>query len=347
MKVLILKPSSLGDVIHALPVLRLIKQAHPNSEIHWWIEASFAGLLEGDPDLAGVILFQRKRWSSPLHWGEALQSLLRIRAHHFDWVIDLQSLLRSGMVAWLANGGFSIGLDDPREGARVFFDEAIPRPSRETHAVDWYLQVLPPLGVPVHKDFEWLPHRAQAAAGIRERHALGASRWVALQPGARWANKRWPIEHFAELVRLSLKRNADVNFLILGGPADAELGRAVAELSPSRCLDLTGKTSLPEMIEWIRLSDCLVTNDSGPMHVAAALGKPIIALFGPTNPRRTGPYHQQAQVLQVDLPCVPCMKSTCSWSEPMACLKQISPMLVLHQLEQALGGETSRGPVRP
>jgi heptosyltransferase-1 len=336
LKVLILKPSSLGDVIHALPVLRLLKQAHPKSEIYWWLEASLVPLLEADPDLAGVIPFQRKRWSNPRYWNEAWRSIQDIRAQDFDWVIDLQSLLRSGVLAWLANGQFTVGLDDPREGARAFYDVVVPRPSYFTHATDWYLSVLPVLGVPVHRNFDWLPCRPGLFKIVQQRCQMRPGNWVCLQPGARWMNKRWPLEHFMELVRLATERHHDLNFAILGGPADAELGRALAAVSPSRCVDLTGRTSLPEMIEWLRLSRCLVTNDTGPMHVAAALRKPVIALFGPTEPRRTGPYQQLDRVIQLDLPCIPCMKSTCSWKDPLACLTGISPGRILNKLEAVL-----------
>jgi ADP-heptose:LPS heptosyltransferase len=336
LKVLILKPSSLGDVIHALPVLRLLKKAYPASQIYWWLESSLVPLLQEDPDLAGVIPFQRQRWANPLFWHEAWGSLREIREHHFDWVIDLQSLLRSGIVAWLANGEFTIGLDDPREGARAFYDITIPRPSYDTHAVDWYQCVLPWLKVPVDSHFDWLPPRKSIAEDIQTKWHPGSSTWVALQPGARWKNKRWPVEHFAELVRQALKQIENIRFVILGSVADAPLGRAIASISPSRCLDLTGATSLAEMVEWIRLCQCMVTNDTGPMHVAAALGKPVISLFGPTEPRRTGPYGQVATVNRLALPCVPCMKSTCSWPEPLECLRGISPSNVLSMLKMQL-----------
>jgi heptosyltransferase-1 len=333
LKVLILKPSSLGDVIHALPVLRLLKNAYPASEIYWWLESSLVPLLQDDPDLTGIIPFQRQRWANPLFWPEAWRSLREIREHHFDWVIDLQSLLRSGVVAWLANGEFTIGLDDPREGARAFYDITVPRPSYDTHAVDWYKAVLPWLKVPIHSDFNWLPSRPLVAKSLQTRWNTGSSSWVALQPGARWKNKRWPVEHFAEVVRQTVKQFDHVRFVILGSSADSSLGRAIAATAPSRCLDLTGATSLPEMVEWIRLSECMVTNDTGPMHVAAALEKPVISLFGPTEPRRTGPYGQMANVNRLELPCVPCMKSTCSWHEPLECLRGISPSKVLAMLE--------------
>ena len=141
LKILILKPSSLGDVVQALPVLRLLKRHLPASEIHWWIDSGLAPLLEGDPDLTGVVRFERKRWASLPHWPEMLRSIAGMRAQKFDWVIDLQGLARSGAFAWLANGQLLAGLDEAREGARGFYDIIVPRASFHTHAVDWYLAV--------------------------------------------------------------------------------------------------------------------------------------------------------------------------------------------------------------
>src|SRR5205085_1978029 len=112
---------------------------------------------------------------------------------------------------------------------------------------------------------------------LRQKRPLETRRWIVIQPGARWANKRWPPERFAELVRLAGAESGDVRFAILGGTEDQPLGQAIAAAYPERCFDLTGKLSLPEMVEWIRLSELMVTNDTGPMHVAAALGKRIVA----------------------------------------------------------------------
>src|SRR6266704_7039459 len=129
MKVLILKPSSLGDVVQALPVLRLIKRNLPASEIYWWIDSNLASLLEDDADLSGIIRFDRRQWAAPRHWLELWRGLRWMRAQSFDWVIDLQSLARSGTFAWLANGSLTIGLDEPRECARGYYDVAVRRPS--------------------------------------------------------------------------------------------------------------------------------------------------------------------------------------------------------------------------
>jgi lipopolysaccharide heptosyltransferase II len=336
LKILILKPSSLGDVVQALPVLRLLKLHFPKSEIYWWIDPNLAPLLENDPDLAGVFLFQRKRWSSPLRWGEMLGSIFEMRRKQFDWVIDLQGLARSGTFAWLANGGLTIGVADSREGAPGFYDVAVPRPSKETHAVDWYLNVVKTLGVPVHQNFAWLPPHVETRNAIEKKWQVGQSHWIVINPGARWLNKRWPVEYFAELVKRLAAQNRERRFVILGGKEDRSLGEVIAPAEPQRCLDLTGQTSLPEMIEWIRLSELIVTNDTGPMHVAAALGKPVVAMFGPTNPNRTGPYGQIGEALRIDLPCSPCLKDFCTYKKPLECLRAMTPQVVEREIERRL-----------
>jgi lipopolysaccharide heptosyltransferase II len=328
LKILILKPSSLGDVIQALPVLRLLKLHLPHAKIFWWIDSHLAPLIEGDADLAGLVYFERRRWASPVRWPEMFCSIRWLRAQHFDWVIDLQSLARSGAFAWLARGKFLIGLDEVREGARGFYDLAVPRKSFNTHAVDWYLSVLPALGVPVHQNFQWLPERPEVAAAVKLKWKTDATNWIVIQPGARWNNKRWPAEHFSKLVHLLAQKFSATYFVILGSGEDQPLGEIIARAAPERCLNLCGKTSLPETIEWLRLCRLMITNDTGPMHIAAALGKPLVALFGPTTPHRTGPYGQLQNVLQIELPCEPCMKSHCIWKNPMECLTAISPQKV-------------------
>ena len=337
MKILILKPSSLGDVVQALPVLRLLKQHHRDSAIFWWIETGNAPLLEDDPDLAGIFRFDRERWATPWHWGDIWKSIRELRRHQFDLIIDLQALARSGTVGWLAGGKSFVGLHDLRELATGYYDVSVPRPSPVTHAVEWYLEVLKGLGVPVHWNFDWLPRREGVAREVEALWQLNGAPMVALLPGARWENKRWPAEHFRQLVSELHARHRLLRFTILGGKADSALARTIVAVAPEACIDLTGRTTLPQMIEVLRQCSIVVTNDTGPMHVAAALRKPVVGIFGPTNPERTGPYGQIQHSLQRhDLPCVPCMKSVCTYREPMACLRGISPALVAEQVMERL-----------
>jgi lipopolysaccharide heptosyltransferase II len=329
LKILILKPSSLGDVVQALPVLRLLKLHQPDAEIFWWIDSGLAPLLEGDRDLTGIVRFERRRWARPTNWQEIWCSIRWMRRQSFDLVIDLQCLLRSGLFAWLANGKFLIGLDEPREGARGFYDVAVRRDSFYTHAADWYLAVLKTLKVPVHRNFDWLPERPAVSAEVKRKWGTESSRWIVIQPGARWLNKRWPVVYFSNLLHLLSAARPDFRFAIMGSNEDKEAGAAIAQADPKRCLNLTGKISLPEMIEWIRLGELMISNDTGPMHVAAALGKPVVAIFGPTEPRRTGPYGQLQNVVRIDLPCAPCLKSRCTYVKPMECLRAIPAETIL------------------
>ena len=174
-----------------------------------------------------------------------------------------------------------------------------------------------------------------------------SARWLGINPGARWPNKRWPVEYFAQLVQLLSRNDPALRFAILGSKEDAAAGAIISQAEPQRCLNLAGQTSLPEMVEWIRLCELLVTNDTGPMHVAAALGKPVVAMFGPTDPRRTGPYLQTQQVLRISLPCAPCFKPTCSNDNPLECLQAITPAMVYQAVQRRLAESVAASSASP
>lgn len=144
------------------------------------------------------------------------------------------------------------------------------------------------------------------------------------------------MEYFAELAGKLASAHPEHRFAILGTAEDGDLGVTIAGIGSAPCLDLTGKLSLPEMVEWIRLADAVVSNDTGPMHVAVALNKPLVALFGPTEPRRTGPYGHLESVLQTTLPCVPCMKPHCTYAKPLECLRAISPESIAARVKRLL-----------
>ena len=337
MKVLILKPSSLGDVVQALPLLRLLKRHRPDAEVHWWLAAELLPLLEGDADLAQLIPFERKRWRSPAYWPAGLAQIRALRDARYDWVIDLQGLARSATFAWLANGAFTVGLELEREGAHLAYDLAVPRPKDRPHAVDWYLALARALDIPIQADFDWLPARPAITAQVEAKWPRDEFRWLGINPGARWDNKRWPAEHFAELVRRLAASDARFRFALLGGSGDWQLTETIRRAAPERCENFAGRTTQPELIEVLRRCELLVTNDTGPMHLAAALRRPVVSLFGPTRPDQTGPYGQTHLALTRPLPCAPCMKSRCHWAEPLACLRGLSPARVadevVHRLE--------------
>jgi lipopolysaccharide heptosyltransferase II len=342
LKILILKPSSLGDVIQALPVLRLLKLRFPDAAIHWWLDSNLVPLLADDPDLDGIVPFNRHGWGRPANLVKRFAELQAVREQSFDWIIDLQGLARSGLFAWLSRGKLCVGFDDSREGARGFYDFCVPGARLSAHAVDCYLKILRALDVPVHWNFEWLPPKPRAAEDVRRKWPVGAQRWVALLPGARWPNKRWPAGHFAGLAGKLAAAHPDLRFAALGTQADHDAGELIARSAPGRALNLTGKTSLPEMIEWVRLSDLIISNDTGPLHVAAALGKPVVAIFGPTDPRRTGPYGCQDGILQSRIPCVPCLSDRCANPLHLECLRLVTPELAFASANAALHAKGKR-----
>lgn len=330
MKVLVLKPSSLGDVVHALPVVRHLRRHHPEARVHWWLHRNLVPLLEGDPDVERIVPFDRKAWGRISGFRRILDDLSGLRAERYDLVLDLQGLARSALVGRFAGGKRLVGVADWREFAPLLHGESIPRPSPTTHAVDWYLAVARHLGLDTTVPFEWIPSRPAGVVEVRNRvPELGEGPWIGLQPGARWYNKRWPVEAWGILANLLASRLPDHRIAVFGGPDETALGRSIRDASGGRVTDLTGRLGLPGMIEGLRSLRLLVTNDTGPMHVAVALGKPVVALFGPTAPERTGPYGQMPNVLRLrSLPCVPCMKPRCRNADPLACLTRIAPATV-------------------
>ena len=338
-KILIIKPSSLGDVVQTLPVLRLLRRHWPQAHIAWCLAEGLIPLLENDPDVNEIIPFQRKGWSSLRGLAHWRKTIVHLRERKFDLVIDLQSLLRSGLVAWLARGTTTAGLDLRREGANLFYDLAVPRPTDRPHAVDWYLAVLRELGVPTGDWPELIPPRADIQKRLRRIRNGSDKPMIALIPGARWDNKRWPAAHFAALTKQLDPTGRRYDFAILGARNDSHLAAEITNQADRTLLDLTGQTSLKEMIEWLRLSSLVITNDTGPMHIASALGKPLVGLFGPTDHRQTGPWGAHAQSLRIDLPCAPCMKSRCRWKSEMQCLHELSPAMVALSAQSMLQSE--------
>tara|TARA_Y100001934_G_scaffold241017_1_gene295752 strand:- start:945 stop:1982 length:1038 start_codon:yes stop_codon:yes gene_type:complete len=323
LKILIVKPSSLGDVIQSLPVLRLLKRKHPDSEVHWWLAEGLFPLLDGDPDIDRLIPFNRDDWKSFRGLRRLTSTLRETRARQYDLVIDLQGLARSGVLSWLTRGAVTVGIDLRSEGARMFYDRAVARPA-EPHAVDWYLNVARSLDLDLDAEFNWIPVRQLQRDEILRSHPLRGKRIIGVVPGARWTNKRWPVDHFQDAMdRMRAPKTA---FAIIGGSEDREFADSLTQRKDA--VDLLGQTSLPQMIEWVRRCDLVITNDTGPMHVAAALSKPTVGLFGPTRPDQTGPYGQVRNCLRVELPCAPCMKSSCNFDRKLACLTDISPLAV-------------------
>ncbi len=329
--VLIIKPSAIGDVVHALPVLNLMRRAWPSARISWLVTPGCAGLLEGHPMLEEVILFDRKGygawWRSARVAGEMRRFTRGLRDRRFDLVVDLQGLFRSGWLAWRTGAGRRVGMGYAREGAPWFYSERVARQPGERHAIERYLDVAEALGLgrgPVAFPFHVRADERERVAGL----VLGAGRYAVLLPGTNWATKRWPVERFAALGR-TLRERFGLASVVAGSAGDEELARAI---SPD--LSLCGKTNLRETVALLEGASVVVANDTGPMHIAAALGRPLVTMYGPTSAVRTGPYGRPESVLRLDLPCSPCLSRTCSHR---SCLKWLDEGEVLRAVEREMG----------
>jgi lipopolysaccharide heptosyltransferase I len=327
-RILLVKLSSLGDVVHALPTLEALRAAYPQAQITWLVQNGFSPLLHGHPALNEVWTAPRLRptYQSLRREAPALAALISLlRSRPFDVAIDLQGLLKSALWVAVARSPRKVGFNGTREGSYLVLNERLPAYDPDLHAVRRYLQVAAYLGAapPAPPRFR-LPLRPSELAN--RLFSQAAARPVAvLHPGARWATKLWPAWAWADLGDW-LSRQQDLQVVITGSPADQELTATIAARMQAPAINLAGRTSLNDLLQVLKGAALAVTTDTGPMHLAAALGLPLVALFGPTAPWRTGPFGQGHQVVRLDLSCSPCFQRRCPeprclWELPVAAVQ--------------------------
>lgn len=327
-KILIVKPSALGDVVHTLPILHLLRRRWPGAHIAWLVVPAFASLLQQHPDLDEILYFERKElgsfWRHPSKAKSLFSFAMHLRRQKYDLVIDLQGLLRSAWITWQTRAATRVGFSYAREGAPMFYTHRVPTSSTERHAVDRYLDVAEALGCgrgPVVFDFA-IPGEARQKIADLTRDI---GNYCVLLPGTNWDTKRWPVEKFADLVEPIAER-FKMSCVVAGG-------NDVVPLAPriQGAHNLAGKTNLKELAALIEKAELVIANDSGPMHIAAAMKRPLVTIFGPTNPIRTGPYERLNTVVQLDLPCRPCYSRSCSHT---SCMNWLTTEHVLAQAER-------------
>jgi len=343
-RILLIKPSSLGDLVHALPVLHGLRRRYPHARIDWLAANAFAPLIERHPDVTEVIRFDRGRYGQMLRnpaAGAAFAEFVRsLRRRGYDLVIDLQGLFRSGFLALATGAEVRIGFAAARELAWVFYSHRIPPAHADTHAVDRNYAVAGLLGfadLPVTFDLALTDDERRRAAGIlREAGHNPGTGFAALLPGARWDTKRWPEQRFARLAD-SLRSGDGLTSVLLAGNDEADICTRIAERCGFSPVNLAGRTNLRELVAILDAATVVVCHDSAPMHLAAALGRPTVCILGPTNPARTGPYSPRAAVLQADWPCVPCyLRHLAQCRFQHRCMISITPDRVLEAVSAQL-----------
>ena len=320
-RVLVVKLSSLGDLFHALPTVHLLKK-HLQADIDWVTQPEYTGLVRCFPEVDRVIGFPRR---NPLkNLGGYLREVRRAR---YDYVVDLQGLLKSAVAARLARGQVCIGPSYQREGARLFYHQVAGVRNKDRHAVDEALDVIRWLNFPVDEIAFPVNFPAYPLDGEAPR--------VAMIPCSRWITKNGPPSLFSGLGRLLLQQGVR-SLALVGAPGDREVCDQIAsEIGDSRVINLCGKTTLPELGGVLKQMKLVVTVDSGPMHMAAAAGVPVVAIFGATDPKRTGPYGAGPVIItEPELECRPCLSRTCRRND-LACLTCLTPGRIFEAIEHA------------
>ena len=385
-RILLVKLSAVGDVVHTIPVLNALRRRYPAARIDWLLKPSIAELIRHHPAVSNILHFDDRQWARPWrsNWsalGDIARLVTALRANRYDLVVDLHGQFRTALMTLATRAPVRIGFDRPRrevwealdrdlpkaalqhgwKGAReaswIAYTHRIRLTTLDMHAVDRYLLVGSMLGFeerPADFSFPIPPEavtevdRLLGAEGLR----LGPddAGWpVVLAPGTLWETKHWQTDGFAGVARHFLKRGRPV--VLIGSGRDRARCAEVAARAPG-AIDLSGRTTLTGLAALIARSAVCVTNDSGPMHMAVALRRPVVSVFGPTDSVWIGPYRRPRGVLQADLPCAPCyFRQLKRCPHDHACMRAISTEAVIARVEEFLGdvspgsGEPFRNPI--
>jgi heptosyltransferase I len=321
-RILLIKPSSLGDIVHTLPVVSAIKAQWPGVHLTWVVKRRWAELVRRVdgvdrvwPVDDGAVNWVKQGWA--------------LRAERFDLAVDLQGLFRSGAVAWLSGVPLRIGFANGREGSPWFYTTRVPVPVLEMHAVDRYLLVAGAMGARLQGSpqfrFNVLDEDLAIVRNILSEKGISFDQpWVAMNVSARWPTKRWPLSSFAAVLdRLHGEGRGPV--VVIGSAEDRCDVEALRAVTTTPFIDLAGAVPLGCLPALLSKAAAMITNDSGPMHIAAAVGIPVVALFGPTSEVRTGPYGAGHRVLTSSVPCRPCFSRVCRHAPELECLRALTP----------------------
>lgn len=339
MNILLIKLSSIGDVVHTLPTLAEIRGLYPEAHITWLVEEEAHDVIRGNPYIDRIIVSKRKMWQKNLFnpfmlvraLKEASHFIGEIRDTSYDLVIDLQGLFKSGILVYLARGGRKVGYDKTRELSYLFLNERIKPFDPDEHAVLRYINLAKYLGANgTHLDFQ-IPVEKRDMEYIDRIINASKKPIIAINPMARWKTKQWSHRRFAELAD-KIRHRLEAVVIFTGSKDHIIDATRILSYMESKAINLVGKINLKELAYLFRRSNLVVSTDSGPMHIAAAVGTKVIALFGPTSPSRTGPFGEGHVIIRKDLPCSPCLKRTCPTLE---CMDSISVEDVFSKIRTA------------
>ena len=335
-RILIVRTSAMGDIVHALPVLDRLRQSLPNARIGWVVEQVFAPLLEGHSDLDAVIPIGLRPWRrgalSRRAWREFGVFFKALDDFSADTVLDLMGSHKAGLIGacTLADRRLGLAFRDRREpSSAIWLSETAP--ARGSHAVDHMLSVLEAGQLITSSD-------ALASFG---GHKLHAQPWVQgpgeddafalLHPRTAWSNKDYPSESWGQVVR-SIRQESGLETWVVWGPGEESTARQVAQRGGGRVLERL--QTIPQLVALSRAARIVLGGDTGPLHLAHAVGTPVVCVMGPTDPERNGPYRAPGSVVVHRLPCSFCYQRL---DEAKPCLLNISPERVVEKALELLG----------
>jgi len=342
MRILIIKLSAIGDVIHSLAFLNALKTSFPSSEISWVVSEKSLQILEKHPMLENVFIFNRNNFGknpfNPFNWTEIYNSLRelsdKINKKKFDIAIDLQGLFKSGVIMGMVNAKEKIGFSGQRELSSLFLNKKLPKYNKEIHAVERYLCLAKYIGADIKNPsfpLYYNDNDYELFTKIMKENHLEGKNIAGIIPGAGWKTKLWTSKGFSDIIKY-LGKN-DIKTVIIGSNSDRKFSNEIISKSDINTIDLTGKTNLRVLSLLYKKIKITISTDTGPMHLADASGTPVISLFGPTAPWRTGPYHNLENIVRKGIKCSPCFKKKCA--NPV-CMTEISSEQVIEKINKLL-----------
>ncbi|MBN2189654.1 MAG: glycosyltransferase family 9 protein [Candidatus Aureabacteria bacterium] len=341
-KVLVIKPSALGDVIQTIPAVRAIKSFIPESEISWVVSDKFRKIV-GMVDVVNEIYdFKRDKWGNilflPVTLIEMIALIIKIRMKRFDICFDFQGLFRSGLITWLSGAKIKAGFADAREFASLCYTQKCRIRRDSVNSVERYMGLVSEVaGKDGKQDIIYrlnVPHPTLKLGEVVWFKPGTKGPKVCFMPGSQWPSKRWDVENYRKLV-FFLRDKVDARMIITGTADEEEIGNRIA-YGCEKAVNLCGKTDMLSLAGILSLSDLVITNDNGAMHLAAALGKKMICFYGPSSPERTGPVGKGIFIFRSKLPCAPCFKRKCP---KLKCMTDIPVSLVASKALEMLNME--------
>ncbi len=340
-RILVIKLSSLGDIVHTLPAVAALRQRFSSAQISWLVKSEWASIVEGNPDTDEVLPFDRS-WRN---WPKLIKGL---RQRPYDLVVDFQGLFRTGFLGMLSGANMRVGFAQAREGAAWMYTHRVSLPGdRESswrllgvHAVDRNLALAQFLGADVSQPIFHFPGLVDDEKCMQEifsgNDVQDRTQLIALAPWSRSALKSWPLTRFVELAEALVQRPT-FRVVLLGGPADSLSAEAFRHLRLHGLVDVVGKVALRQLPGLLKSVRLLVGNDSSLIHLAAGVETQVLAIFGPTEPKATGPYPlSQHVVCRTELSCSPCGQQTCGNPQYLECLQSISVESILASIQEIM-----------